>query len=157
MRIVCPSCQAAYEVPDAILAAGPKLVRCARCGTEWTPPPLAAPIAPEGAVPEPAAPEPAARAAAEPEAGPPPARAEPRLSSFRQRPPPVADLPPTGAADHGVPPEPARPPPLYAAILGWVLSVALLAGLGWAAVTWRVSVMAAWPPSERVYTAVGLR
>ena len=152
MRIVCPSCQAAYEVPDAILAAGPKLVRCARCGTEWTPPPLAAPIATEQVVTEPAAP-----AAAEPQAGLPPPRAEPRLSSFRQRPPPVADVPPAGGADHGLPPEPARPPPLYAAILGWVLSVALLAGLGWAAVTWRASVMAAWPPSERVYMAVGLR
>jgi predicted Zn finger-like uncharacterized protein len=41
MRIVCPSCQAIYDVPDALLAADqarrPIKLRCARCATEWAP------------------------------------------------------------------------------------------------------------------------
>ena len=36
MRIECPSCQAVYEVPDALLAGGPRMVRCARCGKRIT-------------------------------------------------------------------------------------------------------------------------
>lgn len=62
MRIVCPSCQAVYEVPDTLLARGPAgagatgehapvRLRCARCATEWTPPELAAP--PPTPAPEP--------------------------------------------------------------------------------------------------------
>jgi predicted Zn finger-like uncharacterized protein len=31
MRIVCPSCQATYDVPDATLGAAPRKVRCAKC------------------------------------------------------------------------------------------------------------------------------
>jgi predicted Zn finger-like uncharacterized protein len=34
MRITCPHCTAAYEVPTATLSSGRK-VRCARCGAEW--------------------------------------------------------------------------------------------------------------------------
>lgn len=36
MRIVCPSCSATYEVPDSLVTAG-RVVRCARCGADWTP------------------------------------------------------------------------------------------------------------------------
>jgi len=34
MRIVCPSCDVAYDVPDAVLTARP-LMRCARCAHEF--------------------------------------------------------------------------------------------------------------------------
>ena len=37
MRIVCPACEAEYEVPDTLLANGPRKVRCARCAREWEP------------------------------------------------------------------------------------------------------------------------
>lgn len=37
MRIVCPSCDAAYEVPESLLGDDAQVVRCARCGGEWTP------------------------------------------------------------------------------------------------------------------------
>ena len=40
MRIVCPECQAAYAVPDAMIEPG-KRVRCARCNAEWAPRPKA--------------------------------------------------------------------------------------------------------------------
>ena len=36
MRLVCPSCSVAYEVPDSLVPAG-RVVRCARCAGEWTP------------------------------------------------------------------------------------------------------------------------
>jgi predicted Zn finger-like uncharacterized protein len=34
MRIVCPSCDAEYEVPASRLTSR-RMVRCARCGGEW--------------------------------------------------------------------------------------------------------------------------
>ena len=52
MRIVCPSCRAAYEVPDAAIAT-PRVMRCSRCAHEFASPqpPAAeseiAPAAPE--------------------------------------------------------------------------------------------------------------
>ncbi len=36
MKIVCPSCAATYEVPEAVVAAK-RSVRCARCGNNWVP------------------------------------------------------------------------------------------------------------------------
>jgi predicted Zn finger-like uncharacterized protein len=36
MQIACPSCAAAYEVPESRLTRR-KLVRCVRCRTEWLP------------------------------------------------------------------------------------------------------------------------
>ncbi|WP_431282332.1 zinc-ribbon domain-containing protein [Humitalea sp. 24SJ18S-53] len=75
MRIVCPACDAAYQVPDDILARVPE-VRCVRCGHTWRPaeaapiappppvaapdpvPPSAKPISPPPPPPEPVAPPP---------------------------------------------------------------------------------------------------
>lgn len=166
MRIVCPSCQATYEVPEATLARGPRMVRCARCGSEWTPQPLTPPPAPPPAplseprapappMAKPAAPlpEPEMEAAPEPNVRQLPAagRAEPRLSSYRPR-------GEAGDEDERLPPQDYesfrsnRP-----ALIGWALSLLLLVALAWAAVTWRAQVMAAWPPSQRVYAALGLR
>ena len=51
MRIVCPTCDAEYEVQDHLLRPG-RATRCARCGDKWVP--LAGAEAPEPlAVPEP--------------------------------------------------------------------------------------------------------
>ncbi len=38
MRIVCPTCQAAYEVPAAALDAA-RAVRCVKCATDFEPQP----------------------------------------------------------------------------------------------------------------------
>jgi predicted Zn finger-like uncharacterized protein len=40
MRSTCPSCQSAYDIPDALLGAG-RRVRCAACGQTWTVEPAA--------------------------------------------------------------------------------------------------------------------
>src|ERR1700742_3309631 len=47
MRIVCPNCTAAYEVPASRMAT-PRKVRCQRCGREW----LAAPEPDEATQPD---------------------------------------------------------------------------------------------------------
>jgi predicted Zn finger-like uncharacterized protein len=140
MRIVCPSCRAAYEVPDTLLAGG-KAVRCAKCGAEWTPPSVTPASPPQP--PPPAAP---------PEEAEAPARIEPRLSAFRPR--SVDSL------------DDARPPPRddeiefaprrRGALIAWLLSLLVLAALIWAAFAFRGAVMGAWPPSTRLYAALGL-
>jgi predicted Zn finger-like uncharacterized protein len=46
MRLVCPKCQAAYDVPDTRLGGKPRRLRCTRCAHEWMvepPPPLPPP------------------------------------------------------------------------------------------------------------------
>jgi predicted Zn finger-like uncharacterized protein len=139
MRIVCPSCQAAYEVPDRLISQAPRRLCCARCGHEWQPPELvraepaaaAIPLPPE---PPPRPPEPPVRAAARSTEPP----DEPAIMPPRRR---VSSV---GASNR-------------VAVLGWLMSVLVLAMLGGAAVAWRVDVMVAWPPSQRVYAALGLR
>jgi hypothetical protein len=58
----------------------------------------------------------------------------------------------------------ARSPPTAAGLrdpralvlLAWIASLVLLGALAWAGIAWRTSVMHAWPPSERLYAALGL-
>lgn len=52
----------------------------------------------------------------------------------------------------------AEPPPrpsLWPAV-AWAASLLVLALLVWAAFAWRGDIMQAWPPSTRVYAALGL-
>ncbi|WP_236638406.1 zinc-ribbon domain-containing protein [Mangrovicoccus ximenensis] len=35
IRIVCPACQAAYDVPQAAISAGGRDVQCSACGHNW--------------------------------------------------------------------------------------------------------------------------
>ncbi len=56
MRILCPQCQAAYEVPERLIAGG-RLLRCVKCRHEWAEaPPASEPPAPAPSVPPPASP-----------------------------------------------------------------------------------------------------
>ncbi len=128
MKIVCPSCSAAYEVPRDRLAPG-RIVRCARCSADWVPValPVAAPV-PVAPVPMPA---------------PPTVRAAEPAQAF---------TPPIGHT------EPAPPARRRAAVsLAWLLTFAVLGAAGWAAYTYRPDIVRIWPPSERAYLALGLR
>jgi predicted Zn finger-like uncharacterized protein len=51
MNVLCPSCAAQYDVPQSQMAR-PRLLRCARCSTEWRVPPA---VAPEPVAPNPVA------------------------------------------------------------------------------------------------------
>lgn len=91
MRIACPECNAAYDVPATRLGPG-RPVRCARCGAVWTP------VATEDAEPPiPASFEPGPRTAA-PDAAPaataPPESAVPGPGAFEPKGRPAIDIPP---------------------------------------------------------------
>jgi hypothetical protein len=83
-------------------------------------------------------------------------------------PPPVADAPPAMQSEAEAEPAgdaPARPqsamdrlstppvPPPSSLRLraAWIASLAALVVLGWAAYGWRAEIVAAWPPSARVF------
>jgi predicted Zn finger-like uncharacterized protein len=143
MRIQCPSCAAVYDVPDTLLPTS-RVVRCAACAHDWTAVPAAPP-----------APEPEAPAAAEPEPLPEPAAPEPAPPSD----PAVEDVPTPAAMDRlaaSYPPKspPRRPPNLLTA--AWAASLVLIASLATLGVTGRETVMRAWPPSTRLYHALGV-
>ncbi len=124
MRIVCPACETAYDVPETVLAPG-RAVRCARCRSEWVP--EGAPAREEASeAEEPAPEEPVPIFAAEP--------------VVRVVPPPAADRP-AGAR--------------VAVIAGWLVSLLLLGGMGYAAVAWRQPIEQAWPPAGRAYGWLG--
>lgn len=167
MRIACPSCDATYDVPDQMLGSGRKL-RCSKCGHQWIPAPTVAAAAsaaprpaPAGAAPPPA-PAPAASASAPP-------LPEPEVRPVRRE--RIADLPRA----------PANPPPLAidritdanfapaetmapvpergrrtAVWLGWLVSIVVWGLVIWAGYHYRAAIMAAWPPSQRLYAALGI-
>jgi predicted Zn finger-like uncharacterized protein len=185
MRIDCPACAAAYNVPDALLVPG-RAVRCLRCGTEWqalaahppetprtgvqvpaksqwaetSPPEFETPAPnPPVAVPPP---DPVARplAVAAPSGRPSAAAvAFPRL----RRPPArsiVAVPEPTPVA---IPlPHPHRVPEMtqdggkIAPVLAWLVSLGVLAIALALLVQYRAAVMAAWPPAGHIFLALGL-
>jgi len=152
-----------------MLAAGPRQLRCARCGHGFpgalpaaapTAPPASAPPLPEP--PAPAEPERVAPAAAPPSAPPatdmlpPPAPPE-RLTApvtGPDRPPPTR-----GPVQHSpidTPEDAAQPPATGHLAAAWLASLALL-GAGVAAVlVFHAEIAAAWPPAARFYTVLGL-
>jgi len=157
MRIVCPACSAAYEVPEPLLDTK-RPVRCARCGHEWRPwrPPDLSPEAATSPVLEPWTPiEPDFRATvlefpAETVPGTAPAyETRPvRRESFRDEflaPNPAVRLSPEASRGNGL-----------AIRLAWAATVLLIALLAWGGYAWRGDVMRLWPASERLYAALGL-
>ncbi len=139
MRITCPNCQTAYDVSDEKLAG--RMVRCARCATDWTPVPEAVP-APAGDSPaeslHPLMAAPLIAGLAPPQPAP----------AALQEPPPIV-VPPREAPA-------AAQPPQQAAIFAWVASLIVIVAAVAASYVWRADVMQAWPPSQRAYHAIGL-
>jgi predicted Zn finger-like uncharacterized protein len=189
MKIVCPSCEATYQVPEAVVAAR-RAMRCTRCGNNWVPadgdavadsqspapPPGPAPASAATAAPAPAdAPEPADLPFAvlvssdEPDLPDTPAPTAPerpkpvplepatplKLQPELPRPKPVAPLRAEQLGRDGKPLSPAPPAP-RAPMAAWLASILLLLCLGTAALVFRTPVMKAWPPSTRLYAALGL-
>ena len=137
MRIVCLSCAAAYDVPESKLAPG-GLVRCARCGESWAPLPPLEPAQAEPPEPE-AELEPVSEPKPEPEPEPAPEPApDPPLPAIEA---PLPVVPPL--ASHWV-------------TFGWAATAVVILASGYGLFTARDLVMHAWPPSERLYGALGL-
>ena len=78
---------------------------------------------------------------------------------------PVAEIAPAAIAEPlpivlepaGGTAQPAARRSAVPAMLAWLLTIILLAALGWAAVTYRAGVIQAWPNAARAYALVGLR
>lgn len=142
MRIVCPACSTEYDVPDERVSIG-QVVRCARCGTDWTPREpdpemlarLAAVAEPVAAVPEP---EP------EPIKGPYAAPAMAPLQAPVVEPAPVRTRRGAGAGRRA------------ALVAAWVISLGIVGAGLWQGYVSRETIMRAWPPSVRAYAALGL-
>ena len=128
--------------PDSLVTAG-RVVRCARCGGDWTP--VAA-----AAAPEPEAPE--------------PARRHRRRSSLR-RPRRPGDERCGGAVATTARPSAmerlaahaAWPQPSTRLRLAWAASLVLLVLAAGAAYAWRDQIVAEWPPSAHAYALFGLQ
>jgi predicted Zn finger-like uncharacterized protein len=135
MRIVCPSCQATYDVPDATLGAAPRKVRCAKCDMVW------------GVDP---APEPAMTANEHDDAHlPPPVAITPRLAEPIPEPAPIA-------ASHRLPTTHKSSRSAIAPAIAWLVSIAVLVAAAWTVIVWRVPIMQFWAPSQRLYRWLGL-
>jgi len=138
MRIICPACETAYDVPDQVVSPG-RALRCARCRSEWV--------------------------AVEPEAEIPPF---PRFRSEENTATPGYPDGPPERDPVGTPPLPGHvnvePLPAMAeaggaraaVIAGWLLSLVLLVTSAAAAVAWRQPIEKSWPPSVRAYALLGL-
>ena len=147
MRIDCPSCAASYDVPDAKLA-GRKTVRCVRCGHQWVPGPVLAPADPPPAALPHAAPWPDSEPSDSER--PDPERPDPERGG-RGRAQTAADASRSRLAS------PATPPTSrFGLRLAWAASGLMLAMALAVAFVWRAEVVRAWPPSLRVYAALGL-
>ena len=144
MRIVCPSCAAAYDVPDSLLTAG-RAARCARCSGEWIPIASAAPGS-EG-LPAPADPTAPTDLSAAAVAAPIPRADRPRAAPTSQSGPTAMDR---------LAANPAVPAARYGLRVAWAASVVLLVLVACGAYTWRSDIIHAWPPSVRMYAAFGL-
>lgn len=65
-------------------------------------------------------------------------------------------VPLTAAAPAVTRPAPAEPPSRGGLVLAWLVTLVVLVGAAWGAVAFRVPIAQAWPPSQRVYDALGL-
>jgi predicted Zn finger-like uncharacterized protein len=128
MRIVCPVCSATYEVRDTLLAPG-RAVRCTRCGEQWLP-------------------------VGDTQAAPPNVFGEaPGLSPQEQSDAEPARL----TAMERLASQPAQLPGVaFGLRAAWAASLVVLLLFGWGLITWRTGLMHAWPPSIRLYDAIGL-
>lgn len=167
MRIVCPTCDAAYQVPDSALAAR-KTVKCARCGNSWAPlgddePPVVAPVA-----------APVEAVVVAPVAAPaPPPVVDPVVVIPLPVEPIVVDAPAANVAPPAAaPPAAPKPKPAAAPVVddsdefvpedkarggsGLAISIAIVLAAGLAAVMFREQIMQAWPASAHLFAAIGL-
>ena len=151
MLIQCPDCAAAFEVPERLLADPSRPLRCSQCRTVFPIPESAAPKTKGWREPE---------AVAAPAPPPPPVPAPPPVAIEQPPIAPAASAPeapdePLVASDS--PPEATNDDASSRRLrAAWVASfmVLILGGVG--AVAKRAEIMEAWPPSARLFAALGL-
>lgn len=157
MRIACPKCGATYDVPERMLA-GRKVVRCSRCGTEWTPGLSKQPALPPE-TPPPESPHLDLTRVAEAAESPDPAASSqepaPAPAARPARDKPARDKLEPSAMERLA--QAAQPPPRSVwPKIAWLISLLIIFALLGAGYVWRNDIMRAWPPSTRLYAALGL-
>ena len=146
MILTCPQCETRYQADAAKFPAAGRSVRCAKCGNVWHQ---------LGPTPEP---DPEAEIVIEePEPARPPETvsiaAAPRVAAFA----PAVSI----ERDDVVEAPPARPPSRswagrIAVGAGWMVLIALILTIGWAAVSFRDNVATWVPQTSSFYAAAGL-
>jgi hypothetical protein len=125
------------------LLAGHSAVRCAQCGHQWRPDLHHAPAAPP--------PGSTLRSAFDSETLPPSLEESPMEIAAAED-APILIAPERTPRTVPPPPRPAG----FLVWLGWVCTLAVLVLVLWGAYARRDAVMQAWPPSTRLYAALGL-
>jgi predicted Zn finger-like uncharacterized protein len=178
MRLSCPNCQTEYNVPDAALVGRTRTLRCVNCGTQWQAGPIDADIAETAPAPAPS-PLPALAEPPQtlPSAGyqelvnftPPPAMpsrppretrepidpAEARSIADRESFAALLESSRQQAVSQTQDDAPAEPKkrrikPLLISILAVLIIIGLI-------IIERNAIMAAWPPSIRLFEGLGLK
>ena len=155
MRIVCPACSARYEVKETLLIQGRK-TRCARCGAEWVPPrPAAESATPITAAAPAPAPAPVPPSTPAPDLGKAPDQTPEKPGDTTEPPLGMTSLAGLTAMDRLYYPPPPPPMPL-ALRLAWAATAIIIPCMIGSGLYWRNTVMESWPPSARIYSALGL-
>jgi predicted Zn finger-like uncharacterized protein len=147
MRLVCPECEASYELPETMFLTGPRMVRCVRCSHAWL-----------GGVPTPEVTAPAEAVVAAPgaEDGM-DTLATRRQSPLRRRAAPApTEAGPIAPLDMGLDP-PTTPRTGMWVLAGWVFTLVFLAAAGWGGWLYRDDSIEAWPASARLYEVLGAK
>jgi len=126
MIITCPSCSTRYKLDPAQFGPEGRRVRCTNCSHVWT-------QMPADDLPKPVALE-AGRGDDAPRYGGPGPAMRQRLDASRRTP----------------------EPPRKGARAGWIVLIVIVLAAGIAGALARDAVVRAWPPAERLYTAIGL-
>jgi len=154
MILTCPQCDTRYQADGSKFPAAGRNVRCAKCGHVWHqlgPEPEPDPEAeifveePQGA---PAVPPPAPPVETEPS----PISIQPRVAAFA----PVAETATVDASEPASPSAAGAWSGRAAVGAGWVLLVALILVIGWAAISFRDNVATWVPQTASFYNAAGL-
>jgi predicted Zn finger-like uncharacterized protein len=172
MHLTCPQCQTEYDVPEAALMGRARTLRCGDCGTKFTAPALPEPAlaatesspeippqqdAAEGVVIQEKIVEEDIAAAADASFEPPAEAVEPAEPETETVPPESA-APLAATRTMAAPPKSSAPPPPAPkpnrALGVSVLVVLLLIGIVLAE---HRAIGHAWPPSLRLFNALGLR
>jgi predicted Zn finger-like uncharacterized protein len=174
MIISCPNCTTRFNLNAELLGDTGRNVKCAKCMHRWfaaTPTKgTAAAVPPPGPVAAPAAPPPAVAppppAAPPAPAAPPPAAKTPRAAAPEPEddaPDPIDEEPQTEAPPP--PPIPSeadiarfqtRPPPPKSTMIGWIALFLVIVALVTSTVFFRRDIAAFYPPSNRLFLAIGL-
>jgi len=147
--LTCPQCSTRYQTDAAKFQPAGRNVRCAKCGHVWhqdapaPDPDIDSEALADETPPEPGAAIPIATQEAEAPLS--------RPQTFTPSPVMMRDRAQTSFA------EPSKLPMRLAIGLGWLGLIAIILLIGWSALRFRQQIVAVWPQSASLYSAVGLK